>query len=298
MGELAAEQQLHAEGREHADREPDDVRAGAREQRARVAPSPRRPSRAVARAIRGSPARAGAPRPRAAPRRRTPPPRARRGPPAGAASGATPAAAAMSAGEVGERDLGAVGRPRARPGGDVDALGAVVAGEPVRRLDHLPRVGERVERRGLEQQVGGAVEVRAGEHLLAGHGAPDRPLAGVGIGEPLERGGELGADALVVVGRAPCPRARGRAGRARRPRRSRRRSCRRASAPSRSAPSARPPCRAGRAGRRRRGRASAPGPRRAARSAPSRGPGAGSRAPRAPGSCSAPGCTAGGRGRT
>src|SRR6185437_10183680 len=104
-------------------------------------------------------------------------------------------------GEVGERDLGAVGRPGARPGGDVHALRPVVARQPVGLLDHLPRMGERVERRSLEQEVGGAVEVRPLERLLAGHGPQDRVLPGGGVGEALERGGQLRAGPLVVLGR-------------------------------------------------------------------------------------------------
>src|SRR5690242_54759 len=96
-------------------------------------------------------------------------------------------------GEVGERDLGAGGSPGARPGGDVHGLRPVVARQPVGLLDQLPRMGERVERRSLEQEVGGAVEVRPLERLLARHGPQDRVLPGGGVGEALERGGQLGA---------------------------------------------------------------------------------------------------------
>src|SRR6185312_14071543 len=77
-------------------------------------------------------------------------------------------------GEVGERDLGAVRRPGARPGRDVDALRPVVAREPVGLLHHRPGMGERVQGRSLEQQVWRPVEVRALEHLLARHRPPDR----------------------------------------------------------------------------------------------------------------------------
>src|SRR6478672_9495449 len=107
-------------------------------------------------------------------------------------------------GEVRERDLRAVGGGGTGAGRHVDALRPVVAGEPVGLLDHPAGVGERVERRRLEQEVGSAIEVGPVEHVLLAADGADRVGARVGVGELEQRCGHLVADTLVVLGGDPA----------------------------------------------------------------------------------------------
>ena len=176
--ELAAHQHLHAEGGGDARSQPDDVEGGAGQQRAMVTHALARSvshRSAVGRATRGSRGRAAAPRPRAPRRPRTLAAAAairrsrrlcRRG--LDAERGGDPA------GEVGQRDLGPVAGADVGAGGHVDALGAVVARQPVGPLDGLAGVGEAVERSRLQQQVRRAVEVGAVQHVLLAQDVGDR----------------------------------------------------------------------------------------------------------------------------
>src|SRR5215204_3831236 len=101
------------------------------------------------------------------------------------------------AGEVCQRDLRAlfVGDPGA--GHRVDALGPVVAGEPVRRRDEVACTSQAVERGRLQQEVGRSVEIRPGQHLLLAHDTLDRTGARVRILEAEQGLGDLVADKFV-----------------------------------------------------------------------------------------------------
>ena len=104
---------------------------------------------------------------------------------------------AKSASEISGPSPGSI----AGPAMHVDALGPMVAGEPIRLLDELTGVGQAVERRGLEQEVGGAVEVGAREDVLLAKHASDRMRAGLRVAELEQRRGDLVAHTVVV--RAP-----------------------------------------------------------------------------------------------